>query len=207
MAMAADVPDPDALDPEDVAEMFDETHYSEDDEALVEPDLFDDAYDDTQKLGDADDEEALELDEDEVDAGALDDEEVEDDELGGRPDDFQPEDIDIPGADDPDGGFDEDALGKDEIEGLEIVADADTVEGGEDDFTNFQSRRVSDADLAAMGYDDARQRPERPVAGAGEDRRGRESDKPDPHIENNLDEGLEETFPASDPVSISSGGD
>lgn len=29
----------------------------------------------------------------------------------------------------------------------------------------------------------------------------------DPHIEENLDEGLEETFPASDPVSISTGAD
>ena len=31
--------------------------------------------------------------------------------------------------------------------------------------------------------------------------------KPDPHTEENLDHGLEETFPASDPVSISPGAD
>lgn len=32
-------------------------------------------------------------------------------------------------------------------------------------------------------------------------------DERDPHTERNLDEGIEETFPASDPVSISPGAD
>jgi len=32
-------------------------------------------------------------------------------------------------------------------------------------------------------------------------------DERDPHVEHNLDNGLEETFPASDPVSISPGAD
>ena len=32
-------------------------------------------------------------------------------------------------------------------------------------------------------------------------------DERDPHTETNLDKGLEETFPASDPVSISPGAD
>jgi hypothetical protein len=32
-------------------------------------------------------------------------------------------------------------------------------------------------------------------------------DGSDPHVEENLDKGLEETFPASDPVSISPGAD
>ena len=32
-------------------------------------------------------------------------------------------------------------------------------------------------------------------------------DQSDPHTERNLDKGLEETFPASDPVSISPGAD
>jgi len=32
-------------------------------------------------------------------------------------------------------------------------------------------------------------------------------DESDPHTEENLDKGLEETFPASDPVSISPGAD
>lgn len=33
------------------------------------------------------------------------------------------------------------------------------------------------------------------------------ADNRDPHTEKNLDEGVEETFPASDPVSISPGAD
>jgi hypothetical protein len=33
------------------------------------------------------------------------------------------------------------------------------------------------------------------------------ADKRDPHTEENLDHGVEETFPASDPVSISPGAD
>jgi hypothetical protein len=47
------------------------------------------------------------------------------------------------------------------------------------------------------------------VSGAG--RRGAHPDDvpddSDPHTERNLDKGLEETFPASDPVSISPGAD
>jgi hypothetical protein len=36
---------------------------------------------------------------------------------------------------------------------------------------------------------------------------GGRGSNPRAHIEHNLDEGLEETFPASDPVSISTGAD
>ncbi len=36
---------------------------------------------------------------------------------------------------------------------------------------------------------------------------GEMADASDPHVEENLDEGIEETFPASDPVSISRGAD
>jgi len=36
---------------------------------------------------------------------------------------------------------------------------------------------------------------------------GRGGDTSDPHTERQLDHGLEETFPASDPVSISPGAD
>jgi hypothetical protein len=42
-------------------------------------------------------------------------------------------------------------------------------------------------------------RPRRSFRKAGE--------RSDPHTEENLDKGLEETFPASDPVSISPGAD
>ena len=50
----------------------------------------------------------------------------------------------------------EDALDSDDIEGLNEVRDADSVEGGEDDFTNFQSRKLSDEQLDELGYDGQR---------------------------------------------------
>ena len=48
--------------------------------------------------------------------------------------------------------FDEDQLDADSIDGLDEVADANLVTGGEDDFTNFQSKGLTDADLKRMGY-------------------------------------------------------
>jgi hypothetical protein len=52
--------------------------------------------------------------------------------------------------------FDDDALDDaDNIDGLDEVADAGLVTGGEDDFTDFQSKGVSDPDLKRMGYADA----------------------------------------------------
>ena len=86
--------------------------------------------------------------------------------------------------------LDEDQIEPDSIDGLEEDADADLVGGGEDDFTNFQPKGLSDEDIERMGY--AR----RPSASQTQDNR-------DPETENALDEGLRETFPASDPVSIS----
>ncbi len=41
-----------------------------------------------------------------------------------------------------------------DIDGLSIVRDADLAEGGEDDFTNFEARKVSDQDLEDLGYSD-----------------------------------------------------
>ncbi len=76
------------------------------------------------------------------------------------------------------------------IDGLDEVADAALVSGGEDDFTNFQSKGLSDEDLERMGYS------RRATPAEVEDNR-------DLRTENALDEGLKETFPASDPVSIS----
>ena len=38
---------------------------------------------------------------------------------------------------------------------MQIVRDADSVEGGEDDFTNFQSRGLDDKDLVELGDSDA----------------------------------------------------
>ena len=114
---------------------------------------------------------AAEFDEDEFDEESLE----EDDELDYRAaaDDSDQEDADA---------FDDDEVDSDSIDGLDEVADADLVAGGEDDFTNFQSKAVSDEDLRRMGY----------AAPGG-------SDASD---ESALEIGLKDSFPASDPVSV-----
>ena len=124
--------------------------------------------------GDEDEARALDaedFDEDEFDDDALE----EDDELDYRAsaDDSEEDD---------DNKFDDDQVEPDSIDGLDEVADADLVAGGEDDFTNFQSKALSDEDLRRMGYAAA--------------------DKPDARAERALEIGLEDTFPASDPVSV-----
>lgn len=167
------------------AEAFDETNL-DDDQDLNEMRTFEelpDLLDLTTAEGDRDEDEALALDADEFDEAAFDeDDPEEDDELHYR----------TVAADDDedDDAFDEDQVEPDSIDGLDEVADAGLVSGGEDDFTNFQSKGLSDEDLDRMGY--AR----RANADDVEDNR-------DLRTENALDEGLKETFPASDPVSIS----
>ncbi|HKT54436.1 MAG TPA: hypothetical protein VJP88_08285 [Caulobacteraceae bacterium] len=199
--------DIDEPDPQDVAETLDETHLNEDEDEFTTLEEVDDVLDVTEAAGDADDDEAL--DEADFDPDAIDDDAIEDDELEDRPDAFQPEDS---GADDEDeAAVVEDRLGADDIEGLDQVADADLVEGGEDDFTNFQSKTLSDQEITALGY--ASKAKPRPAAltrreqKPGGSRPEHVKDERDPHVEENLDHGVEETFPASDPVSISPGAD
>lgn len=146
------------LDDQDFAEAFDETNTDER-EQIGEMRTFEElpeVFDVTRRDGDRDDEEGLALDADEFDEEAIDmDSELEeDDEAHARAapsdnDDFY-DDAGNPNI----SGFDDDALdGAVSLEGLdEEVADADLVTGGEDDFTNFQSKSVSDEDLRRMGY-------------------------------------------------------
>jgi hypothetical protein len=140
-------------DPQDQAESFDESNLvagEGDDMRTFEesPDLLDV----TQAAGDRDEDEALALDADEFSEDAIDDTDFEeDDELHYRAATEEHED-ELDGLG-PEDGYNEDALGPDEIEGLDAeVRDAGAVSGGEDDFTNFQSRTVSDEDLQDMGY-------------------------------------------------------
>lgn len=111
----------------------------------------------TQLMGDRDDDEELALDADEFDEDAFDDDDLEDDrELDYRAASEERED-DIDGlGGEPGTTSSEDALdlSPDEIEGLDELGDAELVEGGEDDFTDFQARDVSDEDLQRMGYTD-----------------------------------------------------
>ncbi|HXQ09997.1 MAG TPA: hypothetical protein VN805_03255 [Caulobacteraceae bacterium] len=147
--------DLDASDPQDRAEAEDETHINEDADEFATLEEAPDTYDVSVREGDEGDERALSADAAELDVDALDEESVEDDELGDRPDEYQPEVewAEATGEDELEAeSAVEDALEPDEIEGLDEVADADSVEGGEDDFTNFQSKTLSDADLEALGY-------------------------------------------------------
>src|SRR5665213_145162 len=132
--------DQDAVDPQDQAETADETHLNEDADEFTTLEEAPNAYDDT----------AADDDNDDTDAN---------DELDDTPDEFQPE-VEWAEAAERDGDQAEaaadDALEGDEIDGLDQVGDADTVEGGEDDFTNFQSRKLSDQQLDELGYDGQR---------------------------------------------------
>jgi hypothetical protein len=167
----------DGYDDQDNAEAFDEANLDER-EQIGEMRTFEempDLFDATRADGDRDDDEGASLDAAEFDEDEFDDDGLEeDDELDYR---ASADDLD----DEAEDSFDEDQIETDSIDGLEEVGDADLVAGGEDDFTNFQSKAVGDDDLRRMGYarsDDAERRAEKA-----------------------LEIGLEDTFPASDPVS------
>ncbi|WP_374471382.1 hypothetical protein [Phenylobacterium sp.] len=160
------------FDPQDQAEAFDEsmTVGGEGSVALGDDSPLDigedmrtfeelpDVVDLMQKVGDRSDDEALALDADEFDEDAFDEDEGEEDnELDyGAVDDDREDELDGLGAEAGSESMDEAAIDPEEIEGLEVVMDADAVSGGEDDFTNFQSRNVSDEDLKRMGYSEDR---------------------------------------------------
>jgi hypothetical protein len=55
--------------------------------------------------------------------------------------------------------------------------------------SRFESATLSDEQIETLGYDDD------------------QPEENDPHVERQLDKGLKETFPASDPVSINPGAD
>jgi hypothetical protein len=170
------------FDPQDQAETFDESNVvgGEGDVSLggdspVTPaedmrtfEELPDVEDVTQAVGDADDDEAIALDADEFDPDAITDSDFEeDDELDYHASTDEHED-DLDGLG-PEDGFNEDRLDtRSEIEGLaEDVEDADSVSGGEDDFTNFQSRKVDDEDLKRLGYSEdapggVRAKPDKP---------------------------------------------
>ena len=160
--------DSDGYDPQDQAEAFDETNstdggdagevrsFAEADEMRVFEDL-PDVEDLTRADGDADDDEPLALDADEFDPDAIEEDDiVGDDELAYRAaTEERQDDLDGQG---PEDGFDEARLAERDIDGLDEVRDASEVQGGEDDVTDFQRPDVSDADLQAMGYSDAKGR-------------------------------------------------
>lgn len=116
-----------------------------------------DVRDETQREGDADDDEAIALDADEFDPDAVQDRDFEeDDELDYHAASEERED-DIDGLGPEPGRAAEDRLTSGDIEGLSEVRDADAVEGGEDDFTNFEAKRLDDDDLQRLGYSGRKQ--------------------------------------------------
>ena len=167
------------LDEQDQAEVFDETNL-DDDAEFVTLEEMPDVYDATRALGDSRDLEAL--DADELDPAMLDDEDLEDDE------DVDDE-IDEDDLDEEDGVA---RLDRDEVE-LEDVAEVDDATDPDDENeADYESEDLSDTDLEDLGYRDR-------ATGA------KPEDVPEevhPHQDELLDEGVEETFPASDPVSV-----
>lgn len=206
-------PEPMEFDAQDQAEVFDEETRLDDDERVDtgdEPRTFDempDVYDATQALGDGRDIRAM--DADEFEDGALDDEDLEEDE---DLDDMVRDDLED-ASEDEDAGTDElderdgvTRLAGDESE-LEYVADVDPVtDPADDDVDKYESRNVSDADLRDLGYQTEGQGGQSGQGEGSSQGSGASADDVEeevhPRQDELLDEGVEETFPASDPVSV-----
>ena len=163
------------LDAQDLAEVFDETNLNEEAEFATADETLD-VYDATSALGDARDDMAR--DAADMDPDTLEDEDIETDEdVDDRLDDDledQKDNEDIAEEEDLDAENGAVRLGWDEAV-VETVADID---------------QLADADKDPA--DD-------PKPGSRPDD---QPDESDPHQEDLLDEGVEETFPASDPVSV-----
>lgn len=245
--------DDDGFDPQDEAEVFDETHGLDEDPTGADPDDVDgdpdeltDVFDVTSAQGDADDDEdddtADDYDDDDLqDLDLEDEEDVDEDDDGDLDDDLE----DAPEADARAGLdrlIDRTAERGAPIEpGLVYVDDIDAVTTPRDDEVEKYetNRELSDEQLAELGY---LQNPKQQEVSAVKDEDQTMSTKPegsrdweersfgadaeqsileggtpeptgsgvtaedvpleaDAHEDELLDEGLEETFPASDPVS------
>lgn len=146
----------DGFDDQDQSEAFDEemTVGADRPPTSLETRAFEDlpdVEDVTRVLGDRDDEEALALDADEFDPELVGEADFEeDDELDYRAATSEHEDdLDGLGSDASDGGA---QASRTEIDGLDMVRDSAEAQGGEDDFTDYSARDLSDEDLKRMGY-------------------------------------------------------
>ncbi len=187
MALDLDQPDP-ILDDQDNAEAFDEDTTGGDDRvserATFEelPELFDA----THAVGDDDDDEAMigeDMDDDEIIAAEqdADDDDYEDDDLRTR----DGEHLRAAAVDDGD------EIADDEVE-LRFAGDLNQVDSARLSTRDLESDELSDEDLEELDYK------AKPTAIDPEKMKS----EVDPHQDDLLDEGLEETFPASDPVSV-----
>jgi hypothetical protein len=171
--------DPDTPgDEQDQAEAFDETNNTSDGDDIATPDMARDVYDVTSMAADAadDDREAEAEWSDPLDAPVF------------------PERGDI----DPDEA---------RAEGAGLAAERNDAVGEPRSFAADNAARVKDGDPQPEDFEGDGLLPESDentdVEALGYDDEGRPADH-DPHVEDQLDEGLKETFPASDPVSINS---
>jgi hypothetical protein len=208
--------DMDGPDPQDQAEAFDESHSTDelgypDETRSFEPDLFEDTYDATSAEGDADEDDVA-MDASDYDPDDMTDAEIEEEESVGMylDDDLEDEDDDL---EQDDYQLEEDPLraGPDEP-GLRTVSNLDdSTRTGDKLARRYESNgELSDAEVRSLGYgkqetamndDKTKFEPKPTVTGSG----AKAEDVADESIarqEELLDEGVEETFPASDPVSV-----
>jgi hypothetical protein len=200
--MAHDAPDMDAEahDGQDIAEVFDEDNLDSDSRRLAKDDEelnFDDmpdVYDVTRADGDEDDDAAIigdDLDDEEIVELSLDEEDEGDDE--DEDDDYRASE----------NAADDDEESSDEVE-LRYAGDLNTAAGARSGAQRYESRTLSDDDLTELGYKTAPKEPksfERNPEAQSEKEDAEAQAKAD-HEDEQLDAGLEETFPASDPVSV-----
>ncbi|MDB5421157.1 MAG: hypothetical protein JWR59_1104 [Brevundimonas sp.] len=203
--------DAEGYDPQDQAEAFDETHNTDelgypDETRSFEPDLFEDTYDATSAQGDADEDDVA-LDASDYDPEDLDDEDTDEEE--GHPlyldDDLEDEDDDL----EEDDLLTEPSLqaASDDEADLEFTDNVDDAGRTSDRMARrYESPgELSQADVRSLGYgnDDKKETgmADDKAKGSGATAEDVE-DQSHPHQEELLDEGVEETFPASDPVSV-----
>ncbi len=206
----------DDVDAQDLAEVYDEDNLDTDgrrlrlaDEELNADDL-PDVFDVTRAKGDEDEDEAVigeELDDEEI--VALGREEDEEDAFGDEAEEDEEDATQGPvgeDVEDEDEGFEADKTGArggggDEV-GLTYVGDVSDRLGAHSAAQRYEARTLDDDDVSALGYGPgaAESAPEKPRAGSSAPKTGAPSR--DEAAERRLDEGVEETFPASDPVSV-----
>lgn len=210
-----DIDGGDGYDAQDSAETFDETHSTDelgypDETRSFEPDLFDDEYDATSAAGDADEDDVA-LDADEFNPDDLNPDDIEDDEAAKL---FMDDDLE-----DEDDGLDSDEafIERDAFQAADDEAEM-TLVASIDDATNSRDRlsrryessgELSDEDVRELGYagrgdkesdmGENKENNANPKAGPSADDVVDESNARQEEL---LDEGVEETFPASDPVSV-----
>lgn len=197
-------PDPIEYEPQDTAEVLDETHMTEDGEDIANLDEMVDVYDVTTALGDTREDAAI--DEADFDAAAMED--VASDEEEEADDHLRDEFADVPdNADlDPDLRDQDDEvtrLSADDVRLCSIGAIDAATRPADDKAGRYESNLLSDQELYALGYPTEKEKHDADKQSQGSGASPDDvTDERLPHQEDLLDEGLEESFPASDPVSV-----